>query len=76
MTADGEIYDFDLRHALQISECRKMLRAIQRVQKQNLQYCILGKYVTESKLDPRPAGINAVFYQLKSPLGYVIDMDF
>lgn len=71
-------FDYGLRHAVQTSECRKMLRAIKKVQKRNLPYCILGHYVGEI---PDAAGstkprINAVFYQLKSPLGYVIDLDF
>jgi hypothetical protein len=76
METPGGNYDFGLRHAVQRSECRKMLRAIRKVQKENLPFCILGSYSTRTIPDPRLVGVNSTFYQLKSPLGYVIDMDF
>ncbi len=70
------VYNYGLRHAVQVSECKKMLRSIRKVQKKNLPYCILGYYLDKSKIENGRPKVRATFYQLKSPLGYVIDMDY
>lgn len=72
-------FDFGLRHAVPTGECRKMLRDIRKVQQKNLAYCIMGQYAGFDKEPDRVNGkpkVVAAFYQLKSHLGYVIDMDF
>jgi|GEM_PF-6264170 len=69
-------YDYGLRHGVQVSECKKMLRDIRRIQRKNLAYCILGDYVDELPTKSKKPEINSIFFLLKSPLGYVIDMDY
>ncbi len=69
-------YDYGLRHAVEVSDCRKMLRDVRKMQKKNLPFCILGDYVDELPTESKTPKINAIFFKLKSPLGYVIDMDY
>ncbi len=72
VTANAVAYDYDFRHARPVQECRAMARQFQKIKAKNLRYCILGKHYIEpgSRLRSHP-----IFFQLKSPLGYIVDMD-
>lgn len=69
-------FDYGLRHAVPTRECRKMLRKIRKIQKENLPYCILGDHIGPPLNGTRSPSVSSVFFLLKSPQGYVIDMDF
>jgi hypothetical protein len=69
-------YNYGLRHGVQVGECKKMLRDIRKIQKKDLPYCILGDYVSEHRTESKIPKINSIFFLLKSPLGYVTDMDY
>ena len=76
VTTSVGTFDYGLRHAVEAQDCRQMLRKIRKVQKKNLSYCILGDHVGTAPSKSQESPVNSTFFLLKSPLGYVIDMDF
>ncbi len=68
-------FDYWIRHAISIEECRALLRGVRKVQKKNLPYCILGDLVGLPRHAPGGPQVNSVYYELKSPLGRLVEFD-
>jgi len=71
----GVSFDYDFRHARPLRECREMARLLRKVRQGNLSYCVLGNHHLVSESSTESLKISPMFYQLKSPLGYVIDIE-